>query len=228
MVIEVKLKMEESIFAEAYPFWGRLSEEEKENILQSCAEVLYEKGAQVHRSDMGCKGAVLVLSGALRVYIVSEEGREVTLFRIHKGESCVLSASCLLDSIQFDILIEAAEAVRSVVIPVSVLHPIMENNPYVGLSIYKQVTERFSDVMWMMQQILFMGADRRVAIFLWDEMAREGHMVLNMTQDEIARNIGSAREVVSKVMKYLSEEGIVAVKRGKVEILDKGKLQKLL
>ena len=149
--------MEESIFAEAYPFWGRLSEEEKENILQSCAEVLYEKGAQVHRSDMGCKGAVLVLSGVLRVYIVSEEGREVTLFRIHKGESCVLSASCLLDSIQFDILIEAAEAVRSVVIPVSVLHPIMENNPYVGLSIYKQVTERFSDVMWMMQQHPFYG-----------------------------------------------------------------------
>lgn len=220
--------MEEQILSDAYPFWGRLSDEEKTNILRGCVTVSYEKGMQVHRSDMGCKGAVLVLAGVLRVYIVSDEGREVTLFRIHEGESCVLSASCLLDAIQFDVLIEAAEAVQSLVIPVSVLHPIMENNPYIGYYLYKQVTERFSDVMWMMQQILFMGADRRVAIFLWDELVRAGRPVLSMTHDEIARNIGSAREVVSKVMKYMAEEGIVSLRRGRVEILDKGKLQKLL
>ncbi len=220
--------MEEQILSNAYPFWGRLSDEEKTNILRGCVTVSYEKGMQVHRSDIGCKGAVLVLAGVLRVYIVSDEGREVTLFRIHEGESCVLSASCLLDAIQFDVLIEAAEAVQSLVIPVSVLHPIMENNPYVGYYLYKQVTERFSDVMWMMQQILFMGADRRVAIFLWDELVRAGRPVLSMTHDEIARNIGSAREVVSKVMKYMAEEGIVSLRRGRVEILDKGKLQKLL
>ena len=220
--------MEEQILSNAYPFWGRLSDEEKTNILRGCVTVSYEKGMQVHRSDMGCKGAVLVLAGVLRVYIVSDEGREVTLFRIHEGESCVLSASCLLDAIQFDVLIEAAEAVQSLVIPVSVLHPIKENNPYVGYYLYKPVTERFSDVMWMMQQILFMGADRRVAIFLWDELVRAGRPVLSMTHDEIARNIGSAREVVSKVMKYMAEEGIVSLRRGRVEILDKGKLQKLL
>lgn len=218
----------EEILSAAYPFWGRLSAEEKEQILESCTAVSYTKGSQIHRSDMGCKGAILVLSGLLRVYILSDEGREVTLFRIHAGESCVLSASCLLDSIQFDVLIEAAEAAQTVVIPSGVLHPIMESNPYVGLYMYKQAAERFSDVMWMMQQILFMGADRRVAIFLWDEMVRRDQPVLRMTHDEIARNIGSAREVVSRVMKYLSEEGAVALKRGSVEILDKEKLKKFL
>lgn len=221
-------KVEEAILSAAYPFWDRLSAGEKEQILQACATASYEKGAQIHRSDMGCKGAIFVLSGTLRVYIVSEEGREVTLFRIHAGENCVLSASCLLDSIQFDILIEAAEAARAIVIPANVLHPIMESNPYVGLYMYKQATERFSDVMWMMQQILFMGADRRVAIFLWDEMVRRNQPVLHMTHDEIARNIGSAREVVSRVMKYLSEEGVVSLKRGRVEIVDKEKLGKYL
>lgn len=220
--------MEEQILSNAYPFWGRLSDEEKTNILRGCVTVSYEKGMQVHRSDMGCKGAVLVLAGVLRVYIVSDEGREVTLFRIHEGESCVLSASCLLDAIQFDVLIEAAEAVQSLVIPVSVLHPIMENNPYVGYYLYKQVTERFSDVMWMMQQILFMGADRRVAIFLWDETAGKGRTSLSMTHDEIARNIGSAREVVSKVLKYLAEEGAVALGRGRVELADREKLRTFL
>ncbi len=220
--------MEESRLAAAYPFWERLTEEEKAALLRGCVEISYPKGTHVHRSDMLCKGAIFVLSGTLRAYIVSEEGREVTLFRIHANETCVLSASCLLDSIQFDILIEAVEAVQAIVIPAGLLQPVMEQNPYVGLYLYRQATERFSDVMWMMQQILFMGVDRRVAIFLWDQLARQGRTTLHMTQDEIARNIGSAREVVSKVLKYLSEEGIVALHRGKVEILDKARLKKLL
>ena len=220
--------MEEARLAAAYPFWGRRAGGEKERILRSAAEARYEKGAMIQRSDLECKGAILVLSGVLRVYIVSDEGREVTLFRIHAGETCVLSASCLLDSIQFDILIEAAETARTIVIPANVLRPIMDSNPYVGLYLYKQTAERFSDVMWMLQQILFLGADRRVAIFLWDEMARRDQPVLHMTHDEIARNIGSAREVVSKVLKYLSEEGAVALKRGRVEIRDKEKLRKYL
>jgi len=220
--------MEEKILAAAFPFWDRLSGQEKESLVQGCVPAAYTKGTHVHRSDMGCKGVILVHSGLLRVYIVSEEGREVTLFRIRQGETCVLSASCLLDAIQFDILIEAAEDTRASTLPVGVLDRVMESNPYVGLYLYRQAAERFSDVMWMMQQILFMGADRRVAIFLWDEMAREKKTVLGMTHDEIARNIGSAREVVSKVMKYLSEEGIVALKRGQVEIRDREKLKRLL
>lgn len=220
--------MKEKLLSEAYPFWERLSAEERAELLRCAAPVSYRKGECVHRSDMGCTGAVLVLSGLLRVYIVSEEGREVTLFRIHTGESCVLSASCLLDTIAFDLLIDAAEDARTLVVPTSVLHPIMERNPYVGLYMYKQATERFSDVMWTMQQILFMGVDRRVAIFLWDEMARQGKQILKITHDELARNIGSAREVVTKVMKYFAGEGIVRVKRGQVEILDREKLRALL
>lgn len=220
--------MEESVLAKAYPFWERLSAQEREKLRQSADLESYRKGEYVHRSDMGCTGAVLVLSGLLRVYIVSEEGREVTLFRIHEGEPCVLAASCLLDAIQFDLIIEAAEDTRAIVIPAGVLRPIMESNPYVGLYMYRQAAERFSDAMWMMQQILFMGADRRVAIFLWDEMAGKGRKSLAMTHDEIARNIGSAREVVSKVLKYLAEEGAVSLGRGRVELADPEKLRKFL
>ncbi|MEY8259356.1 Crp/Fnr family transcriptional regulator [Oscillospiraceae bacterium 50-60] len=219
--------MKEKLLSDAYPFWERLSAEERAELLQSATLVSYRKGECVHRSDMGCTGAVLVLSGLLRVYIVSEEGREVTLFRIRQGEPCVLAASCLLDAIQFDLVIEAAEAAEAVVIPAGVLRPIMESNPYVGLYMYRQATERFSEVMWMMQQILFMGADRRVAIFLWEETAGKGQRALRMTQDEIARNIGSAREVVSRVLKYLAEEGAVSLGRGLVELRDPEKLRKL-
>ena len=220
--------VEEILLSTAYPFWDRLTAEERAELLGSAAMAAYKKGEYVHRSDMGCTGAVLVLSGLLRVYIVSEEGREVTLFRIHQGEPCVLAASCLLEAVQFDLFIEAAEDVRAIVIPAGVLRPIMESNPYVGLYMYRQATERFSDVMWMMQQILFMGADRRVAIFLWEETAGKGQKALRMTHDEIARNIGSAREVVSTVLKYLAEEGVVSLGRGRVELTDPEKLRKFL
>lgn len=220
--------MNSKILSDTYPFWNRLSEKEKSEIVKGCVEVTYEKGMNVHRSDMECRGAMLLLSGVLRVYIISEEGREVTLFRIHKGESCVLSASCLLESIQFDILIEATEKAEAIVIPTNILHPIMEHNPYVGLYMYKQATERFSDVMWTMQQILFMSADKRVAIFLWNEIIHQKQLTLKITHEEIAKNIGSAREVVTKVLKYFSREGVVFLGRGKVEILDKEKLRKYL
>ena len=138
----------------------------------------------------------------------------------------MLAASCLLDAIQFDLVIEAAEQADAIVIPAGVLQPIMESNPYVGLYMYRQATERLSEAMWMMQQILFMGADRRVAIFLWEETAGKGQSALRMTHGEIARNIGSAREVVSRVLKYLAEEGAVSLGIGLVELADPEKLRK--
>ena len=87
--------MKEKLLSDAYPFWERLSAEERAELLQSAALVSYRKGECVHRSDMGCTGAVLVLSGLLRVYIVSEEGREVTLFRIHaESPVCCRPPAC--------------------------------------------------------------------------------------------------------------------------------------
>lgn len=164
-------------------------------------------------------------SGQIRVYIISEEGRIVTLYRLHAGEVCVLSASCLLDSIVFDVVIEAAEDTDVTLIPATVLHQLAQKNPYVELFLAKTANERFSDVMWTMQQILFMGADKRVAIFLWDEISKTGKATITYTHDEVARYIGSAREVVTRILKYFAEDGVVKLSRGKIEILDKDKLK---
>ena len=220
------MKENQILLEEHYPFWEHLTEEERETLVSNCAEKTYQKGELVHRSEEQCKGAILVLEGQLRVYIVSDEGREVTLFRIRDGETCVLSASFLLDAIAFDMLIEAVSAAKALILPTPVLRPIMEENPYVGLYMYRSAAERFSDVMWTMQQILFMGIDQRVASFLWDEMLHQGTEI-SMTHEEIARLIGSAREVVSKVLKYLSEEGIVTLGRGKIRIAAKEKLRNI-
>ena len=178
----------------------------------------------IHRSDGECRGVMAVLSGSLRVYCVSDEGREVTLYRVEKGDVCILSASCLMDSIVFDVLIEAVEETTVSLIPSAVLHKVELENPLVELYIYKNATEKFSEVLWTIQQVLFMKIDKRIALALHDERLRQKSNVLSVTHEDLAKQIGSVREVVSKTLKYMEEEGLVRLGRGKIEILDAGKL----
>lgn len=215
-------------YMQLFPFWKYLTQSEKEYIEEACFTEKYEKGMLMHRSEQNCKGLMVVLKGQLRTYVVSEEGREVTLFRVYEKDACVLSASCLMDSIAFDVLIEATDETEVLVLPSVSLNQIMSNNPYVELYLYKTATEKFSEVMWTMQQILFQKIDQRVAQFLWDEVTRNNNRTLQMTHDEIARYIGSAREVVTKVLKYLADAQVVELKRGKIIILDKEKLKKYI
>ena len=215
-------------FQNIFPFWEQLNSEEQNMVSASALPQKMKKGDILHRGCGECSGIVHVAKGQLRVYIVSEEGREVTLYRLHQGELCVLSASCLMDAIVFDVLIEAVQETELVVLPSPALSAIMDRNPMVELSLYKRVVENFSEVMWTMQQILFMGVDKRVAHFLWDEMAKTGDTTIRLTHEEVARFIGSAREVVTKVLKYFVEEEVVSLSRGKIEIIDKVKLRKYL
>jgi CRP/FNR family transcriptional regulator len=212
-------------YARLFPFWAQLSLEEKDALHRSAQTVRHKKGALMHRSAENCKGLMAILTGQMRTYILSDEGREVTLFRVHAGDVCVLSASCLLDAVAFDVLIEATEDTDVLMLPSPYLSEIMENNPYLELYLYKTAAEKFTDVVWTMQQILFRKVDQRVAQFIWDETARTGALALRITHDEIARYIGSAREVVSKVLKYLAEHQAVELRRGVIHVLDKEKLK---
>ena len=208
-----------------FPFWEKLTDVEKSIIENAVYVEKYEKGMMMHRTDGSCKGLMTVLDGQLRTYILSEEGREVTLFRVNGEEVCVLSASCLMDTITFDVLIEATEETEVLVLPASTLNQVAQQNPYVELFLYKSATEKFSDVMWTMHQILFLKIDQRVAQFLWDEMVQKNSMTFTITHDEIARYIGSAREVVTKVLKYMVKEDALELKRGTITVLDKEKLR---
>ena len=213
---------------EIFPFWQQLSDAQKDVLKDVIYTEKYNKGMLMHRTEDSCKGLMTVLSGQLRTYILSEEGREVTLFRVKEEEVCVLSASCLMDSITFDVMIEATEDTEVMVIPSAILNQLIQQNSAVELFLYKAATEKFSDVMWTMQQILFLKIDQRVAQFLWDEMVQKNSMTLSITHDEIAKYIGSAREVVTKVLKYMSKEAVVELKRGTITVLDKEKLRDYL
>ena len=220
--------MDAEILKSGFSFWDRLTAGEQELLTSSSTFVHYPKGAPIHRSDERCAGLLLVRSGQIRAYILSEDGREVTLYRLFQGDTCVLSASCVLNEVAFDVMIDAVEDTEAVLIPIGSFHQLMETNVYVELYSYKMATERFSDVMWSIQQILFMGVDRRLAIFLWDEMVKNGKDTISYTHDQMARYIGSAREVVSRMLKYFSQEGIVSQSRGSIRILDREKLRAYL
>lgn len=220
--------MNAEILKSGFSFWDRLTAGEQELLISCSTFVHYPKGAPIHRSDERCAGLLLVRSGQIRAYLLSEDGREVTLYRLFQGDTCVLSASCVLNEVAFDVMIDAVEDTEAVLIPIGIFHQLMETNVYVELYSYKMATERFSDVMWSMQQILFMGVDRRLAIFLWDEMVKNGKDTISYTHDQMARYIGSAREVVSRMLKYFSQEGIISQSRGSIRILDREKLRAYL
>ena len=203
-----------------FPFWEKLNDREQEQLVAGTVRRSYEKGSMVHSASEKCLGLILVEEGRLRVYVESEEGRDVTLYRMEPGEICTLSASCFMSEITFEVLVEAELDSRIVLISPSVFHRITSENIYAENYLYKQTAGRFSDVMWAMQQILFLSFDKRLALFLVDETAKTGGDTLFMTHEQIAKYIGSAREVVSRMLKYFEEEGYVKLSRGRIQVTD--------
>jgi CRP/FNR family transcriptional regulator, anaerobic regulatory protein len=193
------------------PFWSSLTEQEQETLRRSAFVRHYEKGAFVHSSDNECLGMLFVLSGEIRTYLLSEEGREVTLFRLYPGELCVLSASCVISQITFDTQMTAGMDTEVLIIPANIIAALKEKNLYVRCFLYELATKRFSDVMWAMQQIMFKGLDRRLAEFLLAEAARTGSDTIRMTHEQLAQHISSAREAVARMLKSFSEDGLVGL-----------------
>jgi len=211
-------------FYKDYPdFWGHLSSDEKEFVAQTSNIVRYHPNQNIHASDNRCAGVLFIIKGEIRVYIMSEEGKEVTLYRLSEGEVCIMSASCVMADVTFDVYIDAGTEVEAVLLPTSSFSKLQKNNIYVENFSNKMKAQRFSDVMWTMQQILFFSFDRRLAIFLYDEYIKNGAIV-RYSHMEIAKYLGSAREVVSRMLKYFETEGIVKVSRKEIEIIDKKKL----
>lgn len=216
----------EDVYLKIFPFWNEISESDRKFICDNSLALTYPKGAGVHDGNE-CSGVIFVRSGSLRVYIMSEDGKDITLYRLHEGDMCMLSASCVLKSITFDVFVNAEENSECYIISGYAFAEVSARNPQVKIFALETAVSRFSDVMWIMQQILFMSMDKRLAIFLSDETARTNSDTVILTHEQIARYIGSAREVVSRMLKYFANEGIVEVSRKGIKILDKKRLRKL-
>lgn len=209
------------------PFWEMLTEREKDIVGSGASIRRYQKGAFVHSGGNECLGMLLLLEGEIRACLLSDEGREVTLFRVYSGELCVLSASCVISQITFETQMTAQRDTKVLTIPAGIIAALKEQNIHVRCFLYELAVQRFSDVMWSMQQILFKGLDRRLADFLLAERERTSSDTIYMTHEQIAQHISSAREAVARMLKHFSEDGLVELKRGVVSLRDADALKRL-
>ncbi len=220
-------KMDYDLFYEKYfPFWNELNEEDKHYLCKNSSMEHFEKEQSVH-NNMGCSGLYIVKSGRLRLYMLSEEGKEITLYRLSPGDICMLSASCVLQSITFDVYVDAEVPSDCYMISGSAFNTVSERVPLVKIYALETAVSRFSDVMWIMQQIVFMSMDKRLAIFLLDEISVNGTDTVTMTHEQISRHLGTAREVITRMLKHLASEGVIEVTRKGIYVTNKKKLRSI-
>lgn len=214
-------------FQRYFPIWEKLTSAQQDLILGSLMERSVKRGAIIHNGDADCTGLLLIRSGQLRAYILSEEGREITVYRLFDRDLCLFSASCMLRSVQFDITIEAEKDTELWVIPAELYKRIMEQSAPAANYTNEVMAARFSEVMWLVEQVLWRSMDRRVAAFLLEEAAIEGSAALSITHETIANHLGTHREVVTRMLRYFQSEGMVRLSRGAVELLDEKRLKAL-
>lgn len=214
-------------FAEYFPVWEKLTPDQQQALAGAAALRRIPAGTVLHNGSMDCIGFLLLRSGQLRVYILSEDGREVTLYRLFARDMCLLSASCILRGLQYDVTIEAEKDTELWQIPAQKYKELMEQSAPVANYTNELMASRFSDVMWLVEQILWKSFDKRLAAFLLEEAALNDSLELKTTHEIIGHHLGSPREVVTRMLRYFQSEGLVRLSRGSVTLVDTARLQAL-
>ena len=207
-------------FSSFFPVWERLTPQQQATLSGSMFSRRVRRGDVIHQGDADCTGLLLVKSGQLRAFMLSEDGREITLYRLFERDLCLFSASCMMRSIQFDITIQAEKDAELWVIPAETYRQVMEESAPLSNFTNEVMAARFSDVMWLIEQVLWKSFDRRLAAFLLEESAIEGTRTLKITHELIGNHMGNPREVVTRMLRYFQGEGLVRLSRGTVEIVD--------
>ena len=214
-------------FANYFPIWNKLTPDQQKKIEDASYYREVPKGMVLHSGETNCLGIVLIQSGQLRAYSISGEGREVTLYRLFDYDTCIFTASCAMPNIMFDMVIEAEKDSEVMIIPPDVYNAVlMESAPLANYH-NQVISSRFSEVMWLMEQIMWKSFDKRLAAFLLDESALENSDSLKTTHEKIANHMGTAREVVTRMLKYFQNEGMVKLTRGTVELVDIKRLRQI-
>ncbi len=213
---------------EFFPVWEELTPGQREQLTAGASKRMVSQGTVIHNGSMDCTGLLLLEQGQLRSFMLSEEGREITLYRLLDGDICLFSASCMLRSIQFDVTITAQRDTSLWVIPAELYKSIMAQSAPLANFTNEVMADRFSNVMWLLEQVLWKRFDQRLALFLLEERALEGTDMLKLTHEAIGSHLGNPREVVTRMLRYFQSEGLVELARGTVKITDANGLKELL
>ena len=214
-------------FRDYLPFWDKLTPAQQEQVANLIETRTVKAGVHIHDSSSECLGLVIVRSGQLRAYILSEDGREITIGRLFDHDISLLSASCVMPDLQFNVMIEAEKDTHFWSIPACMFKNLVDESLAVSNYSRNLISSNFSELMWLMEQIMWKSLDRRLASFLLEESALEGAPLLKITHEKIASHMGTAREVITRMLRYFQSEGMVKLARGTIEITDAKKLQDL-
>lgn len=210
-----------------FPIWVKLTPAQQKVISQSSQTRSVPKGTVLHNGSIDCLGLLLILSGQLRAYIISDEGREITLYRLFERDVCIFSASCIMRNIQFEVIIEAEKDSEIIVLPPHIYKKLMEESAAVANFSNQVMGSRFTEVMWLIEQIMWKSFDKRLASFLIEESVLDNTDSLKITHEKIANHLGTAREVVTRMLRYFQSEGLVKLSRGTIELTDKKRLEEI-
>ncbi len=210
-----------------FPIWDKLTPAQQKVISQSSQTRSVPKGTVLHNGSIDCLGLLLILSGQLRAYIISDEGREITLYRLFERDVCIFSASCIMRNIQFEVIIEAEKDSEIIVLPPHIYKKLMEESAAVANFSNQVMGSRFTEVMWLIEQIMWKSFDKRLASFLIEESVLDNTDSLKITHEKIANHLGTAREVVTRMLRYFQSEGLVKLSRGTIELTDKKRLEEI-
>ena len=213
--------------AEYLPVWNKLTSEQQQRIVDVAEYRKVSKGTHIHDSSAECLGLVMVRSGQLRAYILSDEGREITISRLFEYDVSLLSASCVMPDMQFNVMIEAEKDTEFWSIPACLFKNLMDESLAMSSYAHTLLSSNFSELMWLMEQIMWKSFDKRLAAFLLEETQLEESNVLHITHEKVASHLGTAREVVTRMLRYFQSEGMVKLTRGAIEIVDEKKLNNL-
>ncbi len=214
-------------FREIFPVFNKLSARQQDLILNSLITKSVKKGEIIHSANEECSGLLIIKSGQLRAYILSDEGREITVYRLFDRDICLFSASCVIRSVQFDITVSAQKDTELYIIPPKVYKSITEESAAAANFTNELMADRFSEIMWLIEQIMWKSLDRRVAAFLLEETAVENTESLKITHEAIANHLGSSREVITRMLRYFQKEGLVKLSRGQITVTDAEGLRSL-
>lgn len=206
--------------------WDKLTDAQRRALESAASPRRLEAGEQLSGAGE-CVGLLAVRSGRLRAYMISDTGREITLYRLFERDICLFSASCVMRGLQFDVSIEAEQPSEALVVSPEVYKRVMEESAPLANYTNELMASRFSEVMWLVEQILWKSFDRRLAAFLLEESALESSDELRITHERIAAHLGTAREVVTRMLRYFQSEGLVSLSRGTVRIADRQGLEAL-
>ena len=212
-------------FANYFPIWDKLTTEQQERILSVSVFQKVKKGTVLHDGGPNCLGLLLMRSGQLRAYLLSDEGREITICRFFEMDICLFSAACVMPNMQFDIVVEAEKDSELWVIPACLYRNLMDESLAISNYSNSLMMLHFSELMWLVEQVMWKSFDKRLAKFLVEECQLEGTASLKITHEKIANHMGTAREVVTRMLRYFQSEGMVRLTRGAIEIVDEDKLE---